>query len=160
MDLDKFVLYEYLGTVTQLGATSEVAEIGLLLTVPVGERVKILAGRTTVSDIAAGKTVNVRPTYTGGSTMNEWSNVAHDNDVSFWPALMVNEDASFEASRIGQTVEPILGGGQTIKIHCVTTIDALATIQVFLSYLALVRPMVATAIGAGISISAETHKSV
>src|SRR3990167_268187 len=145
--LEKGVLYEYTGTVTQLAATSEVATIGFKLAVPAGERVLVNFGRVVASDIAAGKLTQTYMYTSLDVIFQHLGSASLDNSAILLGGQKMHSAATANtASDVGFPWLPILGGGQYLSVVCTATLDALATLKLYLSYLSRRTPLTVTAV--------------
>ena len=153
------VLFEYEGTVTQLGATSEVATIGFLFTVLAGEQSKIHETFITMGDQAAGENIFSQKRVVAGNQLRQLVADSIDN-TSVQNSVGVIESANAVALGTGDSLTNLLGGGQSLRIFSDSTIDATTTIVVRMLYTSKGQKMTVAPVGAGIAITAEVHKSV
>ncbi len=151
-------LIEYNGVVTQLAATSEVATIGLILTVPTGERVFMLNMTSLVNDLAAGKTINQFIRSADASSISQQS-TSLDNQFDRFAVAQTNAGVSV-AQVDGMYNPTIMGGGMSWRVDCQATLDADKIITVRGLYWTREHLMASSVLGAGISISSEVHKEI
>ena|SRR3990167_6460834 len=154
--LTQGVLYEYSGVVAQLAATSEVTDIGFRMTCPAGDRALFFDIYIAISDLAAAKNFASQKLTTLDASLAYWASITLDNQWTVPGPVITNT-----ANPRGYT-QPILllGAGQDVIFHITDTLDATDTITLQLLYMTRRNPLTVVAIGAGISISAETHVMV
>lgn len=160
MSLKPDILIEYEATVTQLAATSEVATIGFLLTVPGGERIKPLAGMLVVSAQGGNETGQIQILNTNASKIAEVrSTTLNNKTLSIFDANF-SSDIDGAGNEIGINQEIELGSGMAIKAVVSSTLDAATTLIFRFLYKSRYGKLTATAVGAGISITSETHQAI
>lgn len=156
--LFKGMLYEYVGVVTQLAGTSEVATIGLTLTCPTGERVVVINSRNTIDDLSAGKDIDILINNTAAAAISQQSDSL---DNQYHQGLPLQSNVGASVVNVEGMYQPlILGGGMLIRFSSADTLDATKIMTIRVLYWSRKHKMVSTVIGAGISISSEVHKSI
>lgn len=157
--LEKYLMIEYEANVTQLEATSEINIIGILLTVPIGDRILIIRGKGVADDEDVAINIDIRILNSSGIIM-EFQRDAMDDTDMFIVDKVSSDQSNTVADQSGIKLPILLGGGQAIRLSTAVAIDAENTLKFMINYLSTGPKLVATAIGAGISISSEVHKQI
>jgi len=153
------VHYQYEGTVTQLAATSEVANIGFQFQGQVGSLIRVNEVRLVMSNQGAGRAAEIAGLLSNSAYLSVQT-VALDNQSMYYaPTVAPQEQAVIGNPDTNPRIWEICSD-QILRLRATVTIDALTTIIAYVKYTSLHLPFTVTAIGAGISISSETHKIV
>ena len=152
-------LYEYEGTVTQLGVGSEVANIGLKFEPKPYSRIVPISARLFVSTQAAAISARLRHHLSTGTAISLIMAGTLNGQATHW-APGREDGGGGGPNNIGNGIIPVVGNGQYLQAEVVGTLDALTTFKVSMIYLSADGKATVSAVGAGISISGEVHKSL
>ena len=152
MGFEDFGLMEYEGYVSQLAGGSEVATIGILITIQPAGYIELLNVYINVNDLAVGKTILAILQNTSGLGISNQS-ISLDNQILILSNHVLTGSTS-TANNQGFNFPIVLGAGMSFKVQCTTTLDALKKITIGLLYKSRnsVIPTF-TSIGAGITLT-------
>lgn len=152
-------LYEYKGVITQLAGSSEVANIGLEMLIPTGERILLIHAKNTINDLSTGKDVSMLLFNASESTTIAQIGDSLDNNYHSKLPLAPKDGLSI-VNPEGFYIPTIMGGGMKLKFQCAVTLDAEKTMTIRILYWSREGKATFSASGAGISISGEVHIAI
>lgn len=159
-ELDKRQYFEFVGEVVQLGATSEVAEIGMIMTAPDGEMLEILEFFALVDDISAGKNLRTQKFNSADILLWKYGDATLDNASAQLQLAVLDAGTALTANAAGFPPRSFLFGGQYLKSTLTNTLDATKKVFWRITYSAYLQEATFTVVGAGITLTTTSHKLV
>lgn len=148
--------FEFEGNVTQLGATSEVANIGIKMLCPSGEELQIEEWLAAQDDISSAITVRLRKFNSNDVEIRRIGDASIDND-QIQSALSINETTTLGAGDVGSSPKDFLREGQYLQIFESGTLDATKKLFFRCVYSAYIQEAIFTAVGSGITLTITKH---
>lgn len=152
--------YEIEAAVTQLAATSEVAEIGLTATCLGSEIAEFEEWLAAVDDLAAGKTLRVRKHNSNDTMLRALGDTSIDNQHVQNSITVGDGDTTGVANQIGSNVRERLYSEQYLKATIIDTLDATKKMYFRSTYSAIANPLTLAVVGSGITLTTTKHEIV